>query len=51
MKLDMSQTIVGSCALDEEGYVHRKGGAEHERVKAGVTNITWPIQDGERERR
>ena len=48
MKLDIRQTIVGSCALDEEGYMHSKGGAEHERV-TGVTNRTWPIQDGERE--
>ena len=50
MKLDMRQTIVGSCALDEEGYMHRRGGAEHERVQVGVTNRTWPIQDEERER-
>ena len=26
MKLDISQTIVGSCALDEEGNKHREGG-------------------------
>ena len=32
MKLDMRQTIVESCALDEEGYMHRRGGEEHERV-------------------
>ena len=48
MKLDIRQKIVESCAFDEEGYMHRKGGAEHERVK-GVTNRTWPIQNGERE--
>ena len=26
MKLDMRQTIVESCALDEEGYMFRRGG-------------------------
>ena len=26
MKLDISQTIVESCALDEEGNKHREGG-------------------------
>ena len=26
MKLDRSQTIVESCALDEEGYMNREGG-------------------------
>ena len=26
-----------------------KGGAEHERAKAGVTKRTWPIQDRERD--
>ena len=52
VKLDMRQTIVESCALDEEGYMHRRGGEEHGRVKeVGVTNRTWPIQDGERERK
>ena len=52
MKLDISQPIVESCALDEEGNKHREGGAEHGRVKeVGVTNRTWPIQDGERERK
>ena len=49
--MNISQTIVESCALDEEVNKHREGGAEHERVKeVGVTNRTWPIQDGERER-
>ena len=40
-----------SCALDGEGYVHkviRRGGAEHERVKVGVANRNWPIQDMEK---
>ena len=31
--------------------MHRRGGAGHERVKVRVKNITWPIQDGERERK
>ena len=26
MKPDMRQTIVESCALDEEGHMHRRGG-------------------------
>ena len=26
-----------------------KMGAGHERAKVGVANITWPIQDGERD--
>ena len=30
--------------------MHGRGGAEHERAKAGVANRTWPIQDGEREK-
>ena len=30
MKLDISQTNVESCALDEEGNKHREGGAEHD---------------------
>ena len=51
LKLDMRQTIFESCALDEQGYMHRRGRAEHECVKAGATNKTWPIQDGERERK
>ena len=29
----------------------RRGGAEHECAKVGVANITWPKQDGERERK
>ena len=36
----MRQTIVERFALDEEVYMHRRGGAEHERVKLGVTNRT-----------
>ena len=45
MTLDMRQTIVESCALDGEGYMHKRGGAEHGRVKAGAANKTWPKQD------
>ena len=37
--------------LDGEGYMHRRRGAEHGLVKVGVSNRTWPIQDGERERK
>ena len=51
MKLDMRQTIVESRALDGKGYMHRRGGAEHERVKVGTAKITWLIQDEERERK
>ena len=29
MKLDMRHTIVETCALDREGYMHRRGGTEH----------------------
>ena len=44
LKLDMRQTITGSCALDGEGHCIKRG-AGHERVKArvGVANRTWPI--------
>ena len=40
MNLDMRQAIVESCALDGEGYMYRRGGAEHEHVKVGVVNGT-----------
>ena len=43
------QTIVGSCALDGEGYCIRRGRAEHGCAKVGVANRTWPIQDRERD--
>ena len=51
MKLDVRQTVLKSCALDGEGYMHRRRGAEHELVKVGAANRTWPIQDGEGERK
>ena len=51
MKLDVRQTIVESCALDGEGNMHRRGGADHELVKVEAANGTWPIQDGEGERK
>ena len=28
VKLDMRPTIVGSCALDVENYMHRRGGKQ-----------------------
>ena len=28
--------------------MHKKGGAEHGRVKVGAANRTWPTQDGKR---
>ena len=36
VKMDMRQTIVESCALDEEGYMHRRGGEEHGRASRGM---------------
>ena len=47
VKLDTRQTIVESCALDGEGYVSYERGDG--RVKDGVANRTWPIQDIERD--
>ena len=32
----MRQTTVESCALVEEGYMHRRGGEEHKRVSRGM---------------
>ena len=32
-----------------EGAIALKGGAAHERVKVGAANITWPIQDREKD--
>ena len=40
LKADTRQTIVDSCALDGNGFMHEKGGAEHVRVKAGAANRT-----------
>ena len=51
MKLNMRQTIAESCELNKEGYMHRRGGAKHGRAKVGVTNETWSIKDGEKERK
>ena len=48
----MRQNTVESCALDGEGYIHRERGAGGAwAIKEGVANITWPIQDGERDTR
>ena len=33
----------------ERAMRNSRGGAEHERVKAGVANKTWPIQEVERD--
>ena len=48
MKLDMRESISETCALDEEGYCIKRR-AEHELVKVGAANRTWPIQDRERD--
>ena len=50
VKLDMRQTIVESCALDEEGYMHRRGGEEHERVKERVSPTELGRYKTEKER-
>ena len=50
MKLDIRQTIVESCALDEEGYMHRRGGEEHERVKERVSPTELGRYKTEKER-
>ena len=51
MKLDMRQTCVESCALDEEGYMHRRGGEEHERVKERVPPTELGRYKTEKERK
>ena len=48
MKLDMRQTIVGSCALDEKGYMHRRGGEEHERASRGMLEAEHGLQEREK---
>ena len=45
----MRQTIVGSCALDEEGYMHRKGGEEHEHVSRGMLETEHGLFEREKE--
>ena len=44
----MRQVTLESCALDGEGYAHKKRVPEYMRVEVGVANRTWPIQDIER---
>ena len=46
----MRHTLVESCALDEEGYMHRRGGEEHERVSRGVLETEHGLQEREKER-
>ena len=50
VKLDMRQTVVESRRC-RGLYAQERGGQNMERVKVGVTNRTWPIQDGEREKK
>ena len=46
--MDMRQTVVESFALDEEGYMHRRGGEEHKRVSRGVLVTERGLQEREK---
>ena len=48
-KLDTRQTIVESCALDGEGYVHLKGGQKM-GVPRWVLQTEWVLHNTEKER-
>ena len=50
MKLDMRHTIVEGCALDEEGYMHRRGGQEHERASREMLETAHGLFEREKER-
>ena len=50
MKLDISQTIDESCALDEEGNIHREGGQSMDVSKRWVSPTELGRYKTEKER-
>ena len=51
MKLDISQTIVESCALDKEGNMHREGGRSMNVSRRWVSSTELGRYKTEKERK